>query len=598
MASDYKVTIKAAQPASVLSPRAVLANPGGGSSLASLQGIQSVSPSMPPMKPGYFSGGFPMPVMADGMTFKEVGSSGLRQYGGWVREEFLPQLVGRQAARTYREMMDNSAVVGALMFAVVSTMRKVEWRVEPANDSPAAQEVADFIDECRDDMSHTWTDFVVEWLSMLGYGFAPMELVYKRRLGQAPGMDPAQPTRELPKSKFKDGKIGWRRMPLRGQDTIIKWFFGPNSETLGMTQQPWIGPMIDIPIEKMLLFRPSSHKNNPEGRSILRSAYRSYFLAKRLEEQEAILFERIAGLPVVKIPGQVMEDAMAGDSSAIMKLNTYKMIATNLRVDEQMGCVLPSDMWPGAQGPSTQPMYSLELISPDARVAGIESDTSISRYNVNILTSVLADFLQLGHESRGTQSLALAKTDMFFQAIEGFLNSGAEVCNRYAIPRLLALNGISPDMAPKVTPDLAQRLDLDTLSNFILRLSQAGMPLFPDDELESWTRDQAGMPDISDDNANRLLQYSTAGIKDPDDPNSTNHPDHPDNPLNREPAPDPATTKPGMPGLNLAQTRNKILKASIVRRLLRHNGAQGHTHKQRKRRPTSPAINIGGLRLG
>jgi len=32
--------------------------------------------------------------------------------------------------------------------------------------------------------SHTWEDFVVEALSMLGYGFAPHEIVYKRRLGR------------------------------------------------------------------------------------------------------------------------------------------------------------------------------------------------------------------------------------------------------------------------------------------------------------------------------------------------------------------------------------------------------------------------------
>ena len=62
-------------------------------------------------------------------------------------------------------------------------MRRVTWRVEPANDSSEAQKEADFADSLRNDMSHTWDDFLVEALSMLGYGYSAHEIVYKRRLG-------------------------------------------------------------------------------------------------------------------------------------------------------------------------------------------------------------------------------------------------------------------------------------------------------------------------------------------------------------------------------------------------------------------------------
>jgi len=34
-------------------------------------------------------------------------------------------------------------------------------------------------------------------------------------------------------------------------------------------------------------------------------------------------------------------------------------------------------------------------------------EKAIGRYSVQMMTSVLADFLQLGHEARGTQSLAI-----------------------------------------------------------------------------------------------------------------------------------------------------------------------------------------------
>lgn len=445
----------------------------------------------------------PIPEMLSSMTFREVGSSGLRQFGGYVREEFLPQLQGRQGATIYREMSDNSPVIGGLMAALNATMRKVEWRTEPANDTPAAQEAAEFADSLRTDMSETWEDTLSDALSMLVYGYAPLEIVYKKRLGQDAGPDPDRPGRKLPSSKFNDGRIGWKKLALRGQDTVIKWFFDENGEVLGLTQQPYVGPLLDVPIEKLLLFRPTEHKQNPEGRSVLRNAYRPYYLAKRMEEQEAILSERMSGLPVLKVPSQLMEAARMGDPGAVASMNLFKSIAINLRIDEQMGVVLPSDTIIGSTGPTTIPAYSLELVAPGGnggRASG-GSDVPIRRHQDNMLMSAMADFLSLGHGATGTQALAVSKTDMFFQATEGYLNSMAAVFNRHGLARVWPLNGLDPDLLPEYKPDLAQRIDLDVLSNYVLRLAQSGMALFPSATLETALLDIAGLPTVEDSEA-------------------------------------------------------------------------------------------------
>lgn len=219
-------------------------------------------------KPNYFQGVGALPQLTTGMTFSELGNTGLRAFAGYVREEFLPQLQARQAQTVYREMADNSPVIGGILYAINATMRKVEWRVVPADDTPAAQEMAEFVESLQNDMSHTWEDSISEGLSMVQFGFAPQEIIYKRRLGRKPGMDPQRPGERLPSSQFDDGRIGWRSLPIRGQDTIIKWFFDQNGGTRGLTQQPWVGPLVDVPIEKLLLFRPSQHKGNPEGRPL------------------------------------------------------------------------------------------------------------------------------------------------------------------------------------------------------------------------------------------------------------------------------------------------------------------------------------------
>jgi hypothetical protein len=259
----------------------------------------------------------------------------------------------------------------------------------------------------------------------------------------------------------------------------------------------------------MLLFRPSQHKNNPEGRSILRNAYRSYYFVKRLEELEAILFERMAGFPVMSVPNALLEKAMAQqpDPAAVAALAAYKKLVTNVRVDEQMGAIIPSDCWVDATGkPTNARMYSFELMTPQHGRSSVDADKTITRHKIDILMTLLCDFIQMGHEVRGTNNLATTKVDMFYGAIEGWLHSLAEVLNRYALPRVWQLNALSRDLMPRYVPDMPQRLDLDGLGAFIANIASAGMPLFPDEELESYLRDAAGLPDIDSPEAAKITK--------------------------------------------------------------------------------------------
>ena len=116
--------------------------------------------------------------------FGEVGSTGLVQYGGEVREDFLRQLQGKRGYSTYREMSDNPPVIGAVLYSIEMLVRGVEWTVSPAdpNDQRAVDEAA-FVSECMTDMSHSWPDTLSSILSMLTFGYSYNEIVYKRRLG-------------------------------------------------------------------------------------------------------------------------------------------------------------------------------------------------------------------------------------------------------------------------------------------------------------------------------------------------------------------------------------------------------------------------------
>ena len=471
--------------------------------------------------------GWRAPELSYGLNFSDYGSYGLRQYSGWIKEEFLRELIGREGARTYREMMDNSSIIGAMIFTIQQAMRKVTWRVESAVDNSAeADRYAEFVDSLRGDMSHTWDDFVVEMLSMLPYGYSLHEIVYKRRLGpvpKAPKSEQERPVNEpddLPISQYSDGLIGWRRLPIRGQETVLKWFLDDNGQITGVTQQPWVGTLIDIPIEKLLLFRPISHKNNPEGRSVLRNAYRDYYFVKRLEELEAILFERMGGFPCLYLPSELIEKAASSSTTdpdvaaAQRAFQLYKNAIGRVRVDEQMGLLLPSDPYRDEDGKMTNVrMYEFQLVTPQHGRQSVDPDKTIERHSVQMLMTLLADFIKLGHEVRGTNNLAMTRVDMFYSAIEGWLNAAADVLNRFGLTRLFKMNGFDYKFLPKLVPDMPQRLDLDSLGAFIGNIAKAGMPLFPNEELEEYVRDAAGFPPLeTPEAAARVGELPTAAL--------------------------------------------------------------------------------------
>ncbi|MCL6597954.1 MAG: DUF935 domain-containing protein [Alicyclobacillus macrosporangiidus] len=417
--------------------------------------------------------------MANRVDFSEVGRSGLRQWGGYVYEEFLPQLYGILAVQKYREMSENDATVGAMLFAIEMLLRQASWSVEPASSAREDQEAADFLTSCMDDMSHTWADTISEILTMLTYGWSYHEIVYKRR--QGPSRDPSR------NSKYNDGRVGWRKLPIRAQNTLLRWEFDETGGIQGMHQlsPPDYEPRY-IPIEKALLFRTRTNKGNPEGRSVLRSAYRAWYFKKRIEEIEGIGVERdLAGLPIIRPdenltnPPDIFNES---DPEMVSLRQQLERIVRNVRRDEMEGVVLPAG-------------WKFELLSTGGR-RQLDVNSIIQRYDQRIAMSVLADFILLGSEQVGSYALAVSKSDIFMQALNAWLDMIAEVFNRYAIPRLFALNpGLPQDNLPRLTHGGVDAPNMKELGQYIKDLTGVGV-LTPGPELEDYLRRVAKLPAI------------------------------------------------------------------------------------------------------
>jgi hypothetical protein len=404
----------------------------------------------------------------------ELGTTGLRRTGnrGLITEEFLTQLTGERGRRLLREMRDNDPVVGAILWAVESLIRNVTWTVEGVGGEDKDKKAVEFVESCMSDMSHTWEDFIAEVLSMLPFGFSWHEVVYKRRSGQK--NDPSQ------NSRYNDGLIGWRKLPIRAQESLYEWVFDEEGGVQAFVQQTQPDyRLVEIPINRSLLFRTGVHKGNPEGRSILRNAFRPWILKKRIEEIEGIGIERdLAGLPVIYRTGEIAQQYDA----------ELEKIVKNIRRDEQEGVLLPL-----AFDENGNQLIRLELLS-SAGSRQFDLTKTIDRYDRRIAVTVLADFILMGQSAVGSFALASSKTELFATSLGAILKSIAGVLNRHALPRLFILNNMPLDTLPTIVPGDLETPDLEELGRYITALAGSGAMLFPDEELENHLRTVAHLP--------------------------------------------------------------------------------------------------------
>lgn len=367
-------------------------------------------------------------------SFMEIGRSGSNRSAGRIYDEFLTTLRGSTGIKKYHEMRENDPIIGACMHAITQILRESRWSVQEAEGGSA--EDAKFLEDNMTSMVHSWGDFFTDILSFLTYGFSLFEQVYHRR---------------------PDGKIGWKKFAFRAQQSFEKWEIDTYGDTLGFWQRP--APdytLFYIPIKKCLHFRTEPHGANPEGRSVLRNAFRPWFFKKAIEEIEGIGIERdLAGMPVLKLPEGM--DPNSEDDEVVAQIAAAKTLVTNIRRDEQDGVLLPFG-------------WELELLASSG-ARQIDTVAVINRYNKEIAVTVLAQFVMLGMERTGSYALAREQTEMFYQCLDGWADTIATSINRQAVVPLFKYNGVIDKPLPQVVHTPVRRFALKDLASFVSTLA-------------------------------------------------------------------------------------------------------------------------------
>lgn len=447
------------------------------------------------------------------MALGEKGYNSLFTVGGEVLEEYKWELRWPHLIHTLKEM-SNDATIAPAISLVETQISRVGWTVKVPKgyeDDPDLRAKAKFIEECMGDMEHSWNDFINQCVSFVSLGFSIHEKVFRYR-------------RKDRGSKYDDGLIGIKKLPIRAQDSIIGFEWkNKGRDIAGVWQKVIIPKGVDgakdfdgndvskdrvfINRDKFLLFRTGTKKDNPYGTSPLISAWKAWKYKTSLEEHEMIgVAQDLRGMKVIYVHPKYLDPNAAPEDKAVG--DYYRRIVTSLHNGEQSGVLLPS-----LRDENGNRVFEFDVVSVMGQKAH-DVNSIISRYNTQILTALTADFLILGQSGGGSFALSESKITISEIAIKSKLREIQDVLNTDLIPQLFALNGWDTKVLPYFEHDPIEQKDIDTLSKAIQRTGAIGMlPLTPDSV--NWVCDQIGMPtqfksDMDRDEFVTMLTKSTS----------------------------------------------------------------------------------------
>lgn len=443
----------------------------------------------------------------------EIGDTGTYIWHGVIEPpDPNRDLVGHKGLLTFDRMRLGDASVRAALLACKLPILSANWRVDPASDSPQDKEIAQFVEDQLHGMSRSWEEFLREALLHLDFGRYLFEIVYQ--------LTP-------------DGRIGLKKLAARQPKTIYAWEMSDGGN--GVQQLTTKGGMVDIPIEKLIIFVNEKEGDNWEGISILRAAYKAWHMKETLEKIDAIAHERQS----VGIP-QIKPSVNPSDAEKRVAIET----AEGLRANAKGYAYIPAG-------------WDMEFMDMKANTSRDPLE-SAQYHRFEILLSVLAAFLQLGSQKTGgSRALSQDLSDFFEMAVKHVATVGiAAPMNRYLIPRLVDLN-YTVEEYPKLVPDGIGSVDFAAITNSLTQMNQAKV-LTPTLDIEQSLRRTMGLPEAPED-----TYYPDPTKEPPKPPRPPVPPANPDN-QDTQPAPNDTPLTDAKPPTKKEASQQAFLKHFIA----------------------------------
>mgnify|MGYP003624425419 CR=1 FL=1 len=415
--------------------------------------------------------------------YSVVGAPGTAIYGGTiVSKETESRLQGRQKYITYSNMLANTSIVGAGVRHFVDLVAKADWSVEPADESPAAEEMAELIEDIMGDMTTPWYRIIKRMALFSMYGFSVAEWTAKRR---------------------DDGVIGLLDIEPRSQKTIEKWELDLSGTVTGFIQtDPQNGQEIYLPRGKCLYIVDDALDDSPEGLGRFRHLVK---IADRLEKYELLEhwgFETdLRGVPVARGPFtdleiMVQNGTLSRAQATALKTPMLNFIENHQRTPD-MGMLLDSKTYQTTDernSPSNVRQWDVELLKGDPQSVE-EIASAIERLNREMARILGVEQLLLGESAGGSHALSRDKTQAFGLMVDSALVAIKEVVERDLLDTLWALNGWDEDLKPKFKIEKIQYRDVEQVAATLEALARAGATMDLNDPAVNEIRSQLGLSD-------------------------------------------------------------------------------------------------------
>lgn len=418
------------------------------------------------------------------------GESGRGHTDGYLQlEELNADLTGERGLQVFDRMYWTDPDVRKNLWMIINLVLSATFTVEPYGQedaTPKDEEAAQAVEwAIFENMRGGLEGHFSEALPVgLRSGFAPFEEVW-----------------EVTKWKGRD-VIAPKKLDLRLPRTITRWN-QKDGELVEIEQQLTRGEVM-LPAEDLIYYRVGAEGDNWEGRSLLRPAYKPWYLKEQIEKLDAIKQERQAvGVPVCYPPRQATDE----------QLEEMISILANLRSGEQAFVLMP--------GPKAETMndevaqeygWSLGILGTDQSKTS-DTKPSMEYHSDKIAAALMTEFMRLGQGGSpgGSRAVGDVQQNPFQQAVEALSKIFLAPLNDALIARFVALN-FEVEGPPKLVMSLVDETTLNDLADYVAGLVEKEV-LHPDDDLEDFLRKRGKLPPVDVDERKARKEAVEAGRK-------------------------------------------------------------------------------------
>jgi len=379
----------------------------------------------------------------------ELGQGGVSYFDGFIsNDEFNEKLTFPNAVDTYDKMRRTDAQIQALLYAVTMPILSAEWTIEGGDE------------EQREFIRHntferiSWPTLLKHITSALWAGFSWAEKVYEVEDYQG------------------QKKIMLNKIAPRLATTVWKWNTDNKENLTGIVQQIDSGRAtreVNIPYpQKCALWTYQQEGNNYEGQSLLRAAYKHWFIKDQIYHIDAIRIERFAlGIPHIKLPEEFDNEGL----KALVEMGK------NWKAGSQSYVITP---------------HGVEIdIKTVAQGAVLDVLPTINHHNEEIGKSGLAQFINFG-DGAGNRALGESSQEFFYDSLKNVANWVADNYTNQVINQLLELNYKNPTPVRMKASNIGA-VALPQLIRFLREVGEVFVQ--PDENIEDYLRDKFALPE-------------------------------------------------------------------------------------------------------